>query len=122
MDVKLCDQPVPLHEYKDIFINVKKWGKFEHSDIKRNQIHDAQDIPDFVTTFERKLVRKPRLHPNVRPFLDFSVCCSILMGQCRCMLYRKRLAFLNHILSIPRTRRSLKTNLTRKHAMPRYQR
>ena len=37
MDVKLCDQPVPLHEYKDIFINLKKWGKFEQSDIKRNR-------------------------------------------------------------------------------------
>ena len=43
-------------------------------------------ILDFVTTFEQKLVRKPRLHPDVLCFLDLSVCGSILTGQRRCIL------------------------------------
>ncbi len=55
-----------LQEYKDIFLKVKNWGKLEESDIERNQIEEAQyvmTIPNFVATFERKLVRKPRLPP-----------------------------------------------------------
>jgi hypothetical protein len=70
-----------LHEYKDVFLKVKNWGKFEHSDIERNQIEEVRNwmtIPYFVRTFERKLVRKLRLHHDVSCFLDLSVCCSIL--------------------------------------------
>jgi len=78
-----------LQEYKNIFIKVNKWGTFERSDIERNQIQSAQvmmTIPNFVSTFERMLIRKPRIHPDVRCFLDLSICCSVLTGQCRCIL------------------------------------
>jgi len=64
-----------LQDYKNIFIKVNKWGGFEPSDLERNQIRDAQDVvttpPGFVTAFEQKVVIKPRLHPDVRRFLDF---------------------------------------------------
>jgi hypothetical protein len=72
---------VSLQAYKDIFLKLKTWGMFEHSDIERNRIQDAGNlttIPDFVRAFERKLARKPRLHHDVRCFLDLSVCCWIL--------------------------------------------
>ena len=78
-----------LPEYKDLFIKVNNWGTFERSDIKRNQLEDTERmiILNFVTTFEQKLVRKPRLHPDVCCLLDLSFCCSILTGRCRCMLH-----------------------------------
>ncbi len=67
---------------KYIFLKVENWEKFEESDIERNQIEEARNmvtIPNFVTTFEWKLVRKPLLHHDVRCFVDLPVCCSILM-------------------------------------------
>jgi len=110
----------PLQNYKNIFIKVNKWGMFEPSDIERNWIQDARSMktmPDFVTTFEQELVRKPRLHPDVRCFLDLSLCGSILTGQCRCILHCRCSASLDRVLRFPMTR-SPKTNLTRKRAMP----
>jgi hypothetical protein len=66
--------PDSLGEYWEIFIEVGKWGKFKRSDIGRNNIRQMCDIqeatqdevvwmttPRFVTNFERKLERKPRL-------------------------------------------------------------
>jgi len=56
----------PLQVYKDIFIKVKNWGKFEHSDIARNQLYDAQDImvmPDLVTAFEQQVGQKATSTP-----------------------------------------------------------
>ena len=78
-----------LQDYEDIFIKVKNWS-FELSDITRNQIRsvdELMEIPDFVKLFEQELVRKPRLHPDVRCFFDLSVCGSTLTGQCRCIPY-----------------------------------
>ncbi|KAH9963845.1 hypothetical protein BC827DRAFT_1154326 [Russula dissimulans] len=57
-----------LQLYKDIFMKVNKWGTFEYSNIEKNQIESADNamtIPNFVATFEQKLVRKPRLHRDV---------------------------------------------------------
>jgi len=79
-----------LQAYEDIFIKVKDWNKYKRSDMARNQIRGAEDmanIPNFVQAFEQKLVREPRLDPDVRCFFDLSVCGSILTDQCRCRLY-----------------------------------
>jgi len=79
-----------LRDYEDIFVKLKNLRTFEQSDITRNQIRSADElmeIPNFVKLFEQKLVKKPRLHPDVRCFFDLSVCGSILTGQCRCILY-----------------------------------
>ena len=106
-----------LQDY--ISIKVKNWRTFEQSDITRNQIRSAEElmkIPGFVKLFEQKLIRKPRLHPDVRFFFDLSVCGSILTAQCRCMLYCRYTTFLDHILSFPRTR-SPEMNLLKKRAM-----
>ena len=54
-----------LRVYEDIFVKVKSWSTFERSDIDRNRIQVAMILPDFVKTFERKLVRKPRLYSSV---------------------------------------------------------
>jgi len=65
-----------LRDYKDIFVKVKNWS-FERSDIERNEIWSAEEeriiMPDFVERFEEELVRKPRLHPDVRCFFVLSV-------------------------------------------------
>ena len=65
-----------LGDYKDIFVKVKNWS-FERSDIERNEIWSAEEeriiMPDFVERFEEELVRKPRLHPDVRCFFVLSV-------------------------------------------------
>ena len=117
-----CVDPL-VQDYMNIFVKVNKQGMFEPSDIERNQIQNAlsMPLPGFVTGFEQKMVRKPRLRPDVRYFLDLSVCGSILMGQRRCTPYCRCSTFLDHVLSLPRTR-SPETNLTKKRAMPSYQR
>jgi len=83
-----------LREYQDILIKVKDLETFEQSDIRRNQIRSAEELmklPNFVKSFEQKLVRKPRLHPEV------------------CILYCSITTFLDRIFT--------KTNLSRKRAM-----
>ncbi|KAI0286358.1 hypothetical protein BC826DRAFT_1048982 [Russula brevipes] len=52
-------------KYKDILAKVKEWANFNHSNISRNDIHDAgmMDLPTFVEDFERMLDRKPILDP-----------------------------------------------------------
>ena len=75
--------PDLLQTYENIVIKLKHSGKFEESDIDRNQICEAEslmDPPESVTTFEQGLARKPCLHHHVRCFLDLSVCGSILTG------------------------------------------
>jgi hypothetical protein len=67
----------------DICIKVVELGKFKSSDLERNKIEEiTTDPPAFVTDFVRMLDRKPIILP-VRCFVDLSVCCSILTGQCR---------------------------------------
>ena len=102
---------------ENIFIKVNSWGKFETSDIQRNGIYDYEeqcvDLLDFAANFERKLDRKAGLPHAVRYFLDLSVCCSILTGQCRRLLPISTIADLKlHILN------SSRTNLTRQSAVP----
>ena len=103
-----------IKEYQNIFIKVNEWGKFEESDIRRNDISEVQDqglipVPNFVASFEQKLEKMP----DVRYFLDLSICCSILTGQCRCVLNSNFLSSISqNILSF------VGTNLMRKGAMP----
>jgi hypothetical protein len=60
-----------VKEYEDIFIKVKEWGIFQHSDIELNGINDDPiTAPNFVTEFERMLDRKPGLRLDVGCFLD----------------------------------------------------
>jgi hypothetical protein len=96
-----------LAEYSDIFVKVREWAGFCHSDIEDNNIHDTRGrisvLPTFVAEFNRELDRKPSLDP-VRCFVDFPVSCSILMDQCRRILHRIYYPSLNHILSFPGTR------------------
>src|SRR5712671_530104 len=82
-DVSRVDR---LRQYEDIFIKVKSWGKFERSDIEGNHIWQTSATPDHVTAFEQMLVEKPVIRPRVRRFLDLSIWCSVLTGQCRCVL------------------------------------
>jgi hypothetical protein len=109
-----------LQKYSDIFVKVRKLGKFYEEDINNNDIHDIamvheglqfDDIPqntalpDFVRTFEEILERKPGLDP-VRCFIDLSVFHSILMGQCRRVLHSMLHCspmILDNILSSPGT-------------------
>jgi hypothetical protein len=90
-----------LQDYEDIFVKVREWGKFEHSDIGRNNILDAQDngisASTFVTTFERMLERKPRC--SVCGFVGFPICCSILMSQCRWTVQHCPSLALSHTLN-----------------------
>lgn len=65
-------------------------------------------------------------YPDVRCLFDLSVCGPIWTGraaaappQCRWILHCRCWAFLDQILSFPKTR-SAKTNLTRKRPMPSY--
>ena len=69
-----------VQEYRDIFLKVKDWENFQESDIERNRIEEAENItiPAFVTTFERMLLRKPCLSPDVRCVPDSSVYHSML--------------------------------------------
>ena len=69
-------------EYKDIFINVKRWGAFEGSDVERNglKIYVNGTVPDFVAEFERRLDEKPGLAPDVCCSLDHSFDADALMG------------------------------------------
>jgi len=85
-----------VKEYEDIFIKVKEWGIFQHSDIARNGIYDDSITApngDFVTEFERMLDRKPGLRLDLGCFVDS----------------RSRAAYFE----LARTRPS-RTNLTRK--------
>ncbi len=67
----------------DICVKVMELGKFKFSDLASNKIEETTtDPPAFVTDFVRLLDRKPIINP-VRCFVDLSVCCSILTGQCR---------------------------------------
>jgi hypothetical protein len=66
-----------LEEYNDFFIEVTKWGAFESSDIELSNVWEATSVPDFVAEFEGKLDNKPGLAPDVRCFLDLSVCFPI---------------------------------------------
>jgi hypothetical protein len=55
-----------LNEHRDIFVKVTRWGSFQYSDIKGNDILQAKskytgDLPAFVTEFHGKLERKPIL-------------------------------------------------------------
>ena len=88
-----------LQDYQDIFVKVGEWGKFERSDIERNNILDAQDngigAPTFVRTFEGMLERKPR----VRSFVGLPVCCSILMSQCSWTMRHSPSFALDHTLN-----------------------
>jgi len=84
--LRISDDFKDVDQYRDIAIKVKNWGIFERSDIERNQIRatpNTATIPNYVTTFEQMLTRKPVIRPNVRRFPDLSLCCSILTGQCR---------------------------------------
>jgi hypothetical protein len=67
----------------DICVKVMELRKFKFSDLASNRIEKTMtDLPTFVTDFVRMLDRKPTINP-VRCFVDLSVCCSILTGQCR---------------------------------------
>ena len=85
--------PNLLQLYEPMFVKLKDPGKFREHDIKRNQIYNAQTFmmgpPDFVSTFEQGLVRKPLLRHEVRCFLDLSLRGSILMGQRRCCILHR---------------------------------
>jgi hypothetical protein len=72
-----------LKEYEDISIKGKKWGAFESSDIRLNDVRVATSVLNFVAKFEGKLDSKPVLAPDVRCFSDLSVHLLILAGQCR---------------------------------------
>jgi hypothetical protein len=70
----------PIKTYQNIFIKVNNWGQFEQPDIQRNNKSEERNMataPNFVANFERTLERKSRLVPDVRCFLDLSVCRSI---------------------------------------------
>lgn len=72
-----------LEKYRDILLKVKDWNKFEESDLQRNQIEVTGNSPDFVTSFEQRLDRKPRLPKGVR----VSSICHLLFDfddQCSC--------------------------------------
>jgi len=61
-----------VQRYHPIFINVEKWGVFSQSDIDLNSIRNARSVPDFVENFERKLVSKPNVAPDVRCCINLS--------------------------------------------------
>jgi hypothetical protein len=70
-----------IQSYESIFIIVNDWEQLGHSDLERSHIDEVQEetsVPNFVTNFERRLDREPYLLPNVRRFLDLTVCHTIL--------------------------------------------
>jgi hypothetical protein len=60
-------------QYKDIFIKVKEWGVFQHSDLECNDIHTCEEVPPFVAEFEQKLDKKPGVAPEVCYFLSLAI-------------------------------------------------
>ena len=109
-----------LQPYEHIFMKLKKYGVSREPDIERNQIYDAETsivkLPEYVSTFEQGLARKPLLHPEVRCFLDLSLCGSILTGQRRCCMLHRFSPTPDPILVFSGTR-SPETDPTGKHAM-----
>ena len=65
------NQPVDsdfVRDYKETFIKVKEWGAFNDYDIQGNGLRSHRretQPPEFVADFERKLLSKPRLAPDV---------------------------------------------------------
>src|SRR6266446_474502 len=97
---------VPLHHLfneRSIFIKVNEWGKFKQSYIERNKILEALSVttvPEIVTILSESW-RENHVYTPCVVSLTFSSAVD-LEGQCRCMLQMS--TFLDHILSLPRTR------------------
>jgi hypothetical protein len=61
-----------VQQYKDNFIHVENYNRFQESDIVLNNVSLAGSAPEFVADYERKLDSKPSLAGDVRQFLELS--------------------------------------------------
>ena len=62
-----------IHKYKDIFIHIIIYNKFQESDIKLNKVWPMGLALDFIADYERKLDSKPALASNMHQFLNLSL-------------------------------------------------
>ena len=77
------EDPEVVKLYRDIIIQVHKWGDYTELDVIQNEIKANTEIPvpRFVAEFEEKLDSNPGVAPDVRDFLESSTCLSILKSM-----------------------------------------
>jgi hypothetical protein len=68
--VASIDSPF-IAKYENIFVKLRKWGKFEDADLDLNDMRRAPvQVPDFVAEFRRRLCIRPGLATHVRRLFE----------------------------------------------------